>query len=71
MKLSEEAATITTDYKALDDGAKRLTEYAVEFRYPNIQLDPTQTEFEQAYQDAAQFMSVTLSLIPAEAHPVK
>lgn len=69
--LGEEAAKIAANYAALDDGAKRLTEYAAEFRYPNMQLEPTQAEFEQAYQDAAQFMSVTLSLIPAEAHPAK
>lgn len=70
-ELIEEAAKSAADYAALDDGAKRLTEYAVEFRYPNVQLEPTQAEFEQAYQDAARFMSVTLSLIPAEAHPAK
>ena len=69
VELSVEAAKLTLDYKALDDGAKRLSEYAVEFRYPGRQLEPTRAEFEQAYQDAAQFMSVTLSLIPAEAHP--
>ena len=71
VELSVEAAKLTPDYKVLDDGAKRLSEYAVEFRYPGMQLEPKQAEYEQAYQDAAQFMSVTLSLIPAEAHPVK
>lgn len=71
VELSVEAAKLTPDYKALDDGAKRLSEYAIGFRYPGMQLEPTQAEYEQAYQDAAQFLSVTLSLIPAEAHPVK
>lgn len=70
MELSGEAAKLTKSYVVLDDGAKRLSEYAVEFRYPGRQLEPTQAEFEQAYQDAGQFLSITLSLIPAEAHPV-
>ena len=70
-ELSADAAKIAADYAALDDGAERLTEYAVGFRYPNMQLEPTRAEFEQAYQDAAQFLSITLSLIPAEAHPAK
>lgn len=71
VELSVEATKLTPNYTVLDDGAKRLSEYAVEFRYPGRQLEPTQAEFEQAYQDAAQFLSITLSLIPAEAHPAK
>ena len=69
VELSMEAGKLTSDYEALDDAAERLTEYAIGFRYPNMQLEPTRAEYEQAYQDAAQFVSITLSLIPVEAHP--
>lgn len=69
VELSVEAGKLTSDYEALDDAAERLTEYAIGFRYPNMQLEPTRAEYEQAYQDAAQFVSITLSLIPVEAHP--
>jgi len=34
-----------------------------------MQLEPTQAEYDQAYQDAAEFVRVTLTLILAEAHP--
>ncbi|MGI4788017.1 MAG: HEPN domain-containing protein [Janthinobacterium lividum] len=64
-----ETARLTTDYAALDNAGKRLTEYATQFRYLGMQMEPTKAEYEQAYQDAALFMSVTLGLIPVEAHP--
>ena len=70
-ELIAETTALTPNYAGLTDAAKRITEYATMFRYPRMQMEPTQAEYEQAYQDAAQFMSVTLSLIPAEAHPAK
>jgi hypothetical protein len=51
------------------DDAKRITEYVTIFRYPGMQMEPTQAEYEQAYQDASEFISVTLALMPAETHP--
>lgn len=64
-----EASAFTSDYAAVSKTAKRLTQYATLFRYPDVSLDPTQAEYEQAYHDASQFVAITLALIPAEAHP--
>jgi HEPN domain-containing protein len=64
-----EAAAFTSDYAALTGAAERLTQYATLFRYPGARLEPTQAEYEQAYQEASQFVSITLGLIPTEAHP--
>ncbi len=64
-----EAAAFTSDYAALTGTAQRLTQYATLFRYPGARLEPTQAEYDQAYQDAEEFLRVTLTLIPAEAHP--
>ena len=63
-----EASRIAAGYQPLDDAADRLTGYAVLFRYPGDVMEPTQAEYDQAYQDASEFVRVTLSLIPAEAH---
>ena len=52
----------------LTGAAERLTQYATLFRYPGAQLEPSQAEYDQAYQEASQFVGVTLALIPAEAH---
>lgn len=68
-ELVAETTMLTPDYAGLTDAAKRITEYATVFRYPGIQIEPTQAEYEQAHQDASDFMGVTLALIPAEAHP--
>jgi HEPN domain-containing protein len=57
------------DFTPLGDAADRLTRYATLFRYPGVQLEPSQAEYAQAYQDASEFVRVTLALIPAEAHP--
>jgi len=69
VELLAAAAALTSDYAALSGSAEPLTLYATLFRYPGAQLEPTQAEYEQAYQDAAEFVRVTLALIPAEAHP--
>lgn len=68
-ELIAEATALTPDYGRLTDAAKRITDYATLFRYPGMQMEPTQAEYEQAYQDASEFVSVTLALIPDEAHP--
>ncbi len=68
-ELITETSLLTPDYVVLTDAAKRISEYATEFRYPGIRIEPTQAEYEQAYQDASEFVSITLALIPAEAHP--
>jgi HEPN domain-containing protein len=60
----------TQDFVPLDSAAGPLTRDGIVFRYPEAQMEPTQAEFEQAYQDAAQFVSIALALIPAEAHPM-
>ncbi len=68
-ELVAETTALTPDYARLTDAAKRITEYATMFRYPGMQMEPTQAEYEQAYQDASEFVRITLALIPAEAHP--
>jgi HEPN domain-containing protein len=65
-----EANHFTQDFVLLDSAAGPLTRDGIVFRYPEAQMEPTQAEFEQAYQDAAQFVSIALALIPAEAHPM-
>ena len=70
-ELVAETTTLTPDYAEMTDAAKRVTEYATVFRYPGMQIEPMQAEYEQAYQDASAFFSVALVLIPAEAHPAK
>jgi hypothetical protein len=57
------------DFAPLGDAADRLTRYATLFRYPGVQPEPSQAEYDQDYQDASEFVRVTLALIPAEAHP--
>ncbi len=69
VELLAATAALTSDYAALTGSAERLTQYATLFRYPGAQMEPTQTEYDQAYQDAAEFVRVTLALIPAEARP--
>ncbi len=61
----------TQDFVPLDSAAGPLTRGGIVFRYPEAQMEPTQAEYEQAYQDASAFFSVALALIPAEAHPAK
>ncbi len=68
-ELSAAAATLTPNYGTLIGSAERLTQYATLFRYPGTQMEPTQADYDQAYQEASQFLSITLALIPAEAHP--
>ena len=64
------AAAFTSDYAAMAGAAGSLTQYATLFRYPGARLEPTQVEYEQAYQQASQFVAITLALISSEAHPV-
>ena len=64
-----EAAAFTSDYAVLTGAAEHMTQYATLFRYPGAQLEPSQAEYDQAYQEALQFVGITLALIPAEAHP--
>jgi len=66
--LVAETVVFTPNYATLSDAAARLTQYATLFRYPGVQLEPTLAEYEQAYREASQFVLITLSLIPAEAH---
>ncbi len=68
--LSLETVPFTPDFASLGNQASRLTRYATLFRYPDVQMEPAQTEYEQAYEDASEFVSVALLLIPAEAHPL-
>jgi HEPN domain-containing protein len=64
-----EASHFTQDFVPMVNAADRLTRYATLFRYPGVLLEPILTEYDQAYRDAAEFVRVTLALIPAEAHP--
>ena len=68
VELSAAAAVIISSYTALTGSAERLTQYATLFRYPGAQMEPTQADYDQAYLEASQFVSITLALIPAEAH---
>ena len=56
-------------YANLTSAGNRLTQYASGFRYPAPILEPSRAEYEQALADAAEFLRVTLSVIPREAHP--
>lgn len=69
VELIAAAAATTPDYGALATSAERLTQYATLFRYPGTQMEPTQADSDKAYQEASQFLSITLTLIPDEAHP--
>ncbi len=64
-----ESSRFTQDFALLGNAADHLTRYATLFRYPGAQLEPTQAEYDQAYQEALQFVGTVLALIPAEAHP--
>lgn len=66
-ELIMETTALTPDYAMLTGAAKRI--YATEFRYPGMRIEPMQAGNEQAYQNATQFVGITLALIPAEAHP--
>ncbi len=68
--LALETSPFTQDFALLGSQASRLTRYATLFRYPEMQMEPAQAEYDQAYQDASEFVSIALALIPAEAHPV-
>lgn len=69
VELSAAAAALTPDYGALTGSAERLTQYATLFRYPGTQMEPIQADYDQAYQEASQFLSITLALTPKAAHP--
>lgn len=64
-----QAGRFTQDFAPLGNAADHLTRYAALFRYPGAQLEPAPAEYEQAYEEASQFVGITLALIPAEAHP--
>jgi HEPN domain-containing protein len=64
-----EVGRFTQDFVPLDSVAASLTRDGIVFRYPEAQMEPTQAEYEQAYRDASEFVSIALALIPAEAHP--
>ena len=66
-----EAGRFTQDFVPLDSAAGPLTRGGIVFRYPEAQMEPTQAEYEQAFQDASAFFSIALTLIPDEAHPAK
>ena len=67
--LSKIAARFAPIYASLANAADRLTQYATGFRYPAQLLEPSRADYEQAIADAAEFMRVTLSVIPRKAHP--
>ena len=67
--LALETSPFTQDFVSLGVESSRLTRYATLFRYPETQMEPAKAEYEQAYQDASEFVSIALALIPAEAHP--
>lgn len=69
--LARLAAGYTPAYGSLYDAADRLTQYATAYRYPGLLLEPTRGEYEQALQDAENFVSTTLALLPRAAHPVR
>lgn len=67
--LVTESAVFADEYTKHYDAALRLTQHATLFRYPGDQLEPTQAEYNQAFQDAGEFMRLTLALLPPETHP--
>ena len=67
--LVTEAAVIAGGYSRHHDAALRLTQHATLFRYPGVLLEPTQAEYDQAFQDAGEFLRLTLALLPPETHP--
>ena len=51
------------------EAAARLTPYATEFRYRGGLLEPSLSEFEQAFEAAEGLYAFVLSLLPPEVCP--
>lgn len=49
--------------------ANRMTDYAYAFRYPDIVMEPSRAECEQALENAANIYAFVLSALPTETHP--
>lgn len=60
------AISIDPDFVTLQDAAERLTPYATAYRYPGDYLSPDVEEFDQAYADAAAFLSLVMGKFPFE-----
>ena len=48
---------------------ERLTDYATAFRYPDVVMEPTRAEFEQALENAENIYAFVLSVLPPEVRP--
>jgi len=51
------------------DIAPELTHYGIAFRYPDIVMEPSRAECEQAMENAANIYAFVLSVLPTETHP--
>ena len=52
------------------EAAERLTPYATAFRYPGVELEPDQIEFDLALEAADKIYASVLSVLPKQVHPL-
>ena len=52
------------------EAAERLTPYATAFRYPGVELEPDQIEFDLALEAADKIYAAVLSALPKPVHPL-
>jgi len=67
--LAMQAAAIEPRFAEWGDIGLHLTPYATAFRYPSENLEPDEVEFQQAIEEAGQFCSFVVGLLPTEVQP--
>jgi HEPN domain-containing protein len=68
-RLIEQAMAINSHFSKWQEIGQNLTQYAAAFRYPSEKIEPDQSEFEDALQDAEDLYTFVIALLPTEVQP--
>ena len=63
------AATVEPGFSSWVEAGDRLTNYALDFRYPGDVLEPERAEFDEALRNASDLVAFVLNALPKPLRP--
>ncbi len=67
--LLQSAIRFESNLAAMNTAGKRLSRYAVIYRYPSDEPEPEREEFEATLQQMEALYDLVLSVLPSSVHP--